>query len=36
MGKWKVFNTMFRRIEINFWNVVIENVDIRWEASTIW
>jgi hypothetical protein len=25
----KVLNTIFRRIEINFWNVVIENVDIR-------
>jgi len=32
----KVFSTVFRRIEINFWNVVIENVDIRGEVSIIW
>jgi len=32
---WKCY-ILFKRIEINFWNAVTENVDVRMAVSTIW
>jgi hypothetical protein len=33
-NRWKGLITFFRRIEINFWNVAIENVSFRKSAAS--
>ena len=32
----EVLRTLSIRIEINFWNIEIETVDVRREVSSIW
>jgi hypothetical protein len=34
--RWKGLIALGRRSEINFWNVAIENVEVRREVSSIW
>jgi len=35
-NNWKRLITLFRRIEIRFWNVALENVEVRREVCSMW
>jgi len=35
-NRWKGLITLFRKIEIRFWNVALENLEFRREVCSMW